>query len=489
LRAHLATGHVSLSSLRKVAVPTFVELKSDRVLQQLVTDTLLGDTTAEVTADAHVALHCYKLDPDEYATVLDLFPKLTSEEKSAYLTAYGELMKKSESVARDTSLRAGDTGGSGEVAPTSVIIFNHFSARLSELDMRMVRAVPEGGNWKDIPESIPSRRLEKIRESFARGEGSRSTYYGRLRRNMPSYTINTYFNRPGNGCHMHPTQDRVLSQREAARLQSFPDDFEFLGPQGAVCTQIGNAVPPLLAFQIARTLGQPGAYVDLFCGAGGMGLGFKWADWRPVMANDLEPRFVDTYRRNVHGEAIAGSITDPETIERLVEAAASARRQGEPFWVLGGPPCQGFSTAGNKRTMEDPRNHLVWDYVRFLERVRPDGFVFENVTGLLNMQRGNVFTAVKEAFSSVMPSLHGAVLSADDYAIPQRRKRVILVGRRDEASTRWAPPPTLTSTSPEAPTLFRSVQRAVSVEEALWDLPPLAPGEDGCHKGYISPPI
>jgi Alw26I/Eco31I/Esp3I family type II restriction m6 adenine DNA methyltransferase len=489
LRAHLATGHVSLSSLRKVVVPSFADLESDRTLQDLVAAALRGDSSAEVAADAHVARHCYKLSRDEYATVLDLFPKLEREEKDAYVTAYGEFMMASESVARETSSEDGGDMVHSEVLPSSGTIYNHFSARLSDLDMRMVRAVPEGGNWKDIPESIPSRRLEQIRESYARGEGSRSTYYGRLRRDMPSYTINTYFNRPGNGCHVHPTQDRVLSQREAARLQSFPDDFEFLGTQGDICTQIGNAVPPLLAFQIARTLGHPGAYIDLFCGAGGMGLGFRWAGWRPVIANDLEPRFVETYRRNVHGEAVAGSITDPETMERLVEAAGRARRPGEPFWVLGGPPCQGFSTAGNKRTMEDPRNHLVWDYVRFLDRVRPDGFVFENVTGLLNMQGGKVFAAVKEAFSSVMPSLDGAVLAADDYAIPQRRKRVVLVGRRERKATPWAPPQVLTSTSPAAPTLFRSVQQAISVHQALSDLPPLGPGENGSDKGYISSPV
>src|SRR5690606_13085506 len=92
-------------------------------------------------------------------------------------------------------------------------------------------------------------------------------------------------------------------------------------------------------------------------------------------------------------------------------------------------------------------------------------------------------------FTSVMPSLHGAVLSADEYAIPQRRKRVILVGRSCRDSTPWAAPPTLTSTSPETPTLFGSVQRSISVDEALSDLPPLRPGENGGHKGYISAPI
>jgi DNA-cytosine methyltransferase len=499
LRAHLATGHVSLGSLRKVAIPTFDELASDASLQHLVQKALAGDPEAETTADAHVALFTYRLTLAEYRSVLDLFPKMAPDEKGARLKAYAELMKVSALVESEnftsraaTPASPSDTQGRNahaisELSPADGI-FNHLSARLSDLDLRMVRAVPEGGNWKDIPECIPSRRLEQIRESYARGEGSRSTYYGRLRRDMPAYTINTYFNRPGNGCHMHPTQDRVLSQREAARLQSFPDSFEFLGPQGAVCTQIGNAVPPLLAFQIAKTLGAPGAYIDLFAGAGGMGLGFKWAGWRPVIANDLEPRFVATYRRNVHDLAIAGSITDQQVVEALIEAAETARRPGEPFWVLGGPPCQGFSTAGNTRSMEDPRNHLAWDYVRFLQRVKPDGFVFENVTGLLNMQGGKVFAEVKKAFASVMPLLYGAVVSAEEYAIPQRRKRVILVGRQDASGSPWAPPQVLTSLNSGVPSLFHPVEPAVSVEEAIGDLPPLVPGEDGSEKRYATPP-
>src|SRR3954454_19678316 len=144
------------------------------------------------------------------------------------------------------------------------MIANHYSASLSEVDVAMIEAIPVGGNWKDVPLSIPSRRLDQIRASFARGEGSRSTYYGRLRPDAPSYTINTYFTRPGNGCHIHYAQDRVLSHREAARLQSFPDHFAFMGNKAEVATQIGNAVPPLLAYQIALRLGEPGVFVDLF---------------------------------------------------------------------------------------------------------------------------------------------------------------------------------------------------------------------------------
>ena len=170
--------------------------------------------------------------------------------------------------------------------------------------MAIVHSVPPGGNWKNIPLSIPSKRIEQIRESYAQGKGSRSTYYGRLLNNMPSYTMNTYFNRPGNGCHIHYEQNRVLSQREAARLQSFPDSFDFSGSMGAINTQIGNAVPPLLSFQIAeiltKKLGSKGCYIDLFSGAGGLGLGFKWAGWESKLANDIEPKYLETFGRHIH---------------------------------------------------------------------------------------------------------------------------------------------------------------------------------------------
>ena len=149
------------------------------------------------------------------------------------------------------------------------MIHNHVCGKLSELDLRVAKAVPPGGNWRNIPEDVPSNRLAQIRVSAAAGEGSRSTYYGRLKPEMPAYTVNTYYSRPGNGCFLHYDfaggQHRTLSHREAARLQSFPNSFVFMGSsQRAVALQIGNAVPPLLGFQIARGIGAPGIMVDVF---------------------------------------------------------------------------------------------------------------------------------------------------------------------------------------------------------------------------------
>lgn len=365
------------------------------------------------------------------------------------------------------------------------IIPNHVSARLSVLDMEMVKSVPPGGNWKNIPKSIPSARLDQIRESFARGEGSRSTYYGRLLWDSPSYTINTYFNRPGNGCHIHPDQDRVISQREAARFQSFPDDFFFEGGQLSINKQIGNAVPPLVAFQLARSIPGKHCFVDLFCGAGGMGLGFKWAGWKPLIANDIEEKFLLTYSRNIHPAVVCGSIENEEIKDEIVKRVSEYRKKkpDENIWILGGPPCQGFSTAGNLRTMQDPRNKLFHEYVDLISRINPAGFVFENVTGLLNMEGGEVFRRVRQEFEGAIKQVRGFVLSADALAVPQRRKRVILVGDNGCLKT-YQPPIPITCLDP----LDGSLRKAPGAREAIADIPPIRDGEDGSGLNYGTKP-
>lgn len=470
LRAHLATGHISLSSLRKACLPSRSQFKNYSDLLVSMEKLLKKyDRSLELFVESYVAKNVYNLCRDEFSIILEQFPKITENEKKEILKNYD--------ITPNICMRN---------SSSDYVIHNHISAKLSELDMRMVKTIPQGGCWKNIPTSIPSKRLEKIREDYKAGKGSRSTYYGRLRAEMPSYTINTYFNRPGNGCHIHYDQDRVISQREAARLQSFPDSFVFSGPQSAVNNQIGNAVPPLLAFQIAQSLGTPGRYIDLFCGAGGLGLGFKWAGWEPVVGNDIEKHFLETYSKNVHNHVVLGSISDPEIFKKIVQIAIEAKRDSIPFWILGGPPCQGFSTAGY-RIVDDKRNTLVWDYLKVLEEIKPDGFLFENVTGLLNMEGGTVFESIKNAFCSVAPNVSKWVLNADEYGIPQRRKRVFLLGKKD--SSEYIEKPKLITSCDTQPKLFGRLPKTPSVQEALEDLPPLLQGEDGTRLTYKTEPM
>jgi len=365
------------------------------------------------------------------------------------------------------------------------VIPNHQAAKLSELDLRMAANVPPGGNWRDIPLAVPSERLAQIRRSAAAGEGSRSTYYGRLRPDLPAYTIGTYYNRPGNGCFLHfdRNQSRTLSHREAARLQSFPDSFVFAGPQRAVCQQIGNAVPPLLAFQIAQALGPSGSMIDVFAGAGGLSLGFKWAGWRTLAATDIDPHAIDTFNANVSPLAFVGDMNDDEVLERLSSSVALEDRQRGPLALVGGPPCQGFSTGGKRRSEEDARNNLYSRYALLLRLIQPNVFVFENVMGLLSLSGGRFLQRILGELGSAGYEVEVWKTNAAEFGVPQRRQRVLIIGVRSGQ----AHPTRLNAWTTVNPSGLLGLPAAISVEEAIGDLPPIEAGEDGSWQEYALP--
>jgi len=302
------------------------------------------------------------------------------------------------------------------------MLYNHITYPLSANDLRMVNAIPEGGNWKDIPLDVPSKRLEQIRKS-----GGRTTLYGRLSWNKPSYTITTYFNRPGNGAYIHPHDNRVISAREAARLQSFPDDYIFYGSKTSFCKQIGNAVPPLMAYSIAKKIkGETKTknVLDLFCGSGGLSKGFEWAGYNIVAANDNFKYACDTYRNN-HKKTvlIEGDITKSDIKEELFRAIENKNID----IIIGGPPCQGFSYAG-KRLVDDPRNFLFKEYVEIVKKIIPKVILVENVEGILTSNNGKTFDSIKESFAELGYKMYGKKLLATKYGVPQKRKRVVIIG-------------------------------------------------------------
>lgn len=121
---------------------------------------------------------------------------------------------------------------------------------MSKLDKEFIKYIPPGGNYLDIPDSISTTRIMKFKST-----GGRTTTYGRLSENQPAYTINTYFNRPNVGANYHYSEERLITVREAMRLQSFPDFFTpSFKSQRELHIQIGNAVPPLLAEALAISL-------------------------------------------------------------------------------------------------------------------------------------------------------------------------------------------------------------------------------------------
>lgn len=127
-------------------------------------------------------------------------------------------------------------------------VYNHYPPYASETDMKIIRSVPPGGNYRNVPDELSTKRIMNFKRT-----GGRTTTYGRLDPNEPAHTINTYFDRPNVGCNIHYSDDRMITIREGLRLQSFPDDFiVYSTNKRNYYYQVGNAVPPLLAQAWAR---------------------------------------------------------------------------------------------------------------------------------------------------------------------------------------------------------------------------------------------
>lgn len=205
-------------------------------------------------------------------------------------------------------------------------------------------------------------------------------------------------------------------------------------------------------------------FLDLFSGAGGLSLGLSSAGWRPLLAVDQWPDAVATYRRNFSDH----EIVDMD-IRALTMPVLGARLSERPDWIVGGPPCQGFSTVG-KRVRHDPRNLLIREFHRIVKALEPPGFVIENVLGLKDMRfEGGVIDLFAELGYNV--SFH--VLRAAEYGVPQLRRRVVFVGHRSNGFF-------------QRPTQTYGESDYVTVWDAIGDLPPVGPGETATE--YDRPP-
>ena len=163
--------------------------------------------------------------------------------------------------------------------------------------------------------------------------------------------------------------------------------------------------------------------VDLFCGAGGLSLGFTQEGFVTSLANDIEECCVDTYAHN-HPETPRDHIIRGD-IREVVENIEDLLRFSQPSVVVGGPPCQGFSEANRQRLIDDPRNHLYKNFVEVVRKTQPPFFVMENVKGMLK-----VVNQVIEDFSKIGYETSAHVLNAKNYGVPQNRERLIYIGNR-----------------------------------------------------------
>lgn len=159
---------------------------------------------------------------------------------------------------------------------------------------------------------------------------------------------------------------------------------------------------------------------SLFSGCGGLDLGFIQSGFEVIWANDFFKEAVETYKNNIGNHIVYGDITK-----------IPSDQIPDGFDVLlGGFPCQGFSIANSKRSMEDERNFLYKELLRLINDKQPKFFVAENVKGLLSMQKGKVLEMILNDFKSLGYKVDYRVLKASDYGVPQNRERVVIIGNR-----------------------------------------------------------
>lgn len=200
--------------------------------------------------------------------------------------------------------------------------------------------------------------------------------------------------------------------------------------------------------------------ISLFCGAGGLDMGFERAGFKTIWANDFAPDACKTHANWSSAEIVCGDIAKVD--EKDIPKADI---------ILGGFPCQGFSLSG-PRKIDDSRNVLYKHYVRIVKAIKPIMFVGENVKGLLTMGNGSIIEAILSDFSECGYDVFYKLVNAKDYEVPEDRERVLIVGfRKDLNIKHFDFPPA------------RNVK--VTMRDVLQSLPP-AKDEDICNQPYSS---
>lgn len=163
--------------------------------------------------------------------------------------------------------------------------------------------------------------------------------------------------------------------------------------------------------------------IDLFAGVGGLSYGFSILDeFNIVAANEIEKDISIAYTMN-HPDVNMINCDIKGLTEEVIKKAVGNKKIDI---IVGGPPCQSYSTLGKRQL--DGRANLFLEYKRILEIVQPKAFVFENVVGILSMDKGDLFKRVQKEFMELGFTLKYKVLDAVNFGVPQHRERVILVG-------------------------------------------------------------
>lgn len=221
--------------------------------------------------------------------------------------------------------------------------------------------------------------------------------------------------------------------------------------------------------------------ISLFSGGGGLDLGLEAVGFETVFATDIDPYSCETLKNggkeaNKRGKPfLNNAIVQEADITELKgkDVLKSVNlKKGELDLLAGGPPCQAFSVFGKRKGLEDPRGSMVFHYLRMLSDIEPHAFVFENVYGLLTIENGEIYKELCEKLANPAPGLYYEIsahrLNASDYAVPQFRDRIFIIGCKKGSKVSGIPKITA-----EKPDLIETKYRWRTVGDALLNMPPM----------------
>lgn len=213
-------------------------------------------------------------------------------------------------------------------------------------------------------------------------------------------------------------------------------------------------------------------YIDLFCGAGGLSLGFDKAGFENIFSVEFNADFAKTYKRNfpTHNLIIDDIRNiDNNMISKLVRGC-------DVDVIIGGPPCQGFSLAGNigRSFIDDERNRLFKEFVRFVACVQPKMFVMENVAAMATHLKGKTIKTIVEAFETAGCGykVKYAVLNSANYGVAQERRRIVIVGIRSGINSEFSYP--------------EKLEKIYTIKDVIDDLPKLKSGETSDIPNHVA---
>jgi DNA (cytosine-5)-methyltransferase 1 len=223
--------------------------------------------------------------------------------------------------------------------------------------------------------------------------------------------------------------------------------------------------------------------IDLFAGVGGLSYGFAHDEnFEIIAANEILPKMAKAYELNHPSVKVYCKDIKDFGISDLQNDFGIKR--GDIDLIVGGPPCQAYSTVG-KRLIDDPRGKLFQEYYRVLKEIDPKMFLFENVKGLLSMQNGELLKTIIALFESLEYAVVYKVLNSADFGAPQMRERVIIIGTKNKSKFIY-PKPTHYNSQEGNNLLNQDLLPYLTLAEAISDLPFIKSNEESFE--YSSEP-